>query len=212
MGRYIGAVCRLCRRENEKLFLKGERCFTDKCAFNKRPTLPGQRGKFGQPPRRKEKDYGIRLREKQKMRTIYGIMERQFRRYFEKARKMPGRTGENFLQILERRLDSIVYRLGFAPSRRCARQLIRHGHFAVNGKRVNVPSYVVKPGDLVQVSELSKKLEVMHEMIKRRGRVRELPWLQLDKAHLEGRLLSVPTRDEIPVVLNEHLVVEFYAR
>lgn len=212
MGRYIGPVCRLCRRENEKLFLKGERCYTDKCSFSKRPTLPGQRGKFGQRTRRKVKDYGIRLREKQKMRTIYGIMERQFRRYFEKARRMPGRTGENFLQLLERRLDNIVYRLGFAPSRRTAKLLVRHGHFLVNGKKVDIPSYILKPGDVIQVAEKSKQLDIIHEMIKRRGRVRELSWLQLDKAHLEGRLLSIPSRKDIPVTINEHLVVEFYAR
>ena len=213
MGRYIGPVCRLCRREDEKLYLKGERCFTDKCAFNNRPTLPGQRGKFGQPiRRRKAKDYGIRLREKQKMRTIYGLMEKQFKNYFQKALRMKGQTGENFLQLLERRLDNVVYRLGFAPSRRAARQLVRHGHFLVNDKRVNVPGYLLKPGDVVRVREKSKQLEVIHEMLKKRGRVRELSWLQLDKAHLEGRLLSIPSREEIPTTVNEHLVVEFYSR
>ncbi len=211
MGRYIGPVCRLCRRENEKLYLKGERCYTDKCAFVRRPTLPGQRGKFGQPARQKIKDYGIRLREKQKIKTYYGVLERQFRRYFKMAQKMPGRTGENLLQILERRLDNIVYRLGFAPSRRAARQLVRHGHFRVNGRKVDIPSYLLKPGDVVQVAEKSKKLDIIHEMLKKR-RVRELPWLQLDKAHLEGKLLAIPSRDEIPVKFNENLVVEFYSR
>ncbi len=213
MGRYIGPVCRLCRRENEKLYLKGERCYTDKCAFNTRPTLPGQRGKFGQPSRRrKPKDYGIRLREKQKMRTIYGLMERQFKNYFEKALQMPGQTGENFLQLLERRLDNVIFRLGFAPSRKAARQLVRHGHFLVNGKKVDIPSYIVKAGDIIQVKESSKQLEVIHETLKKRGRIKELSWLQLDKAHLEGKLLSIPTRAEIPTTVNEHLVVEFYSR
>ena len=212
MGRYIGPVCRLCRREGQKLFLKGEKCYTDKCPYSKRPTLPGQRGKFGQPARTKLKDYGIRLREKQKLRTIYGVMERQFRKYFEMARRMPGLTGENLLQILERRLDNIVYRLGFAPSRRAARQLVRHGHFLVNGKKVDIPSYLLKPGDVVQVREKSRQLDIIHQMLKKRGRVKELPWLQVDKAHLEGRLLAIPSRKEIPVDVNESLVVEFYSR
>jgi len=212
MGRYIGPVCRLCRREGMKLYLKGERCYTDKCAFVRRPTLPGQRGKFGQPARRKEKDYAKRLREKQKVRTYYGVMERQFRKYFEMARRMPGRTGENLLQILERRLDNIVYRLGFAPSRRAARQLVRHGHFLVNGRKVDIPSYLLKPGDVVSVREKSKKLDIIHEMLKKRGRVKELPWLQLNKAHLEGKLLAIPSREEIPVTFDESLIVEFYSR
>ncbi len=212
MARTIGPRCRFCRRENEKLFLKGERCFTEKCSFNKRPTLPGQRGRFGQPVRHKEKDYGIRLREKQKMRIMYGIGERQFRNYFKKSLRMPGRTGVNFLQLLERRFDSIVYRLGFAPSRYTARQLITHGHFLINGKKVNIPSYILRPGDVVQVAEKSRQLAVIHEMLRKKSRVKELPWLQIDKAHLEGRLLSIPSREEIPVTLNEDLVVEFYSR
>ncbi|MCD6595286.1 30S ribosomal protein S4 [bacterium] len=212
MARYIGAVCRLCRREGEKLFLKGDKCYTDKCPFAKRPTLPGQRGKFGQPSRVRVKDYGIRLREKQKLRTIYGVMEHQFRKYFNIARRMPGRAGENLLQLLERRLDNIVYRLGFAPSRKSARQLVRHGHFLVNGRKTDIPSYILHQGDVVQVMEKSKKLEIIHEMLKKRGRIIELSWLQLDKAHLEGRLLSMPTREEIPITINENFVVEFYSR
>ncbi len=212
MGRYIGPVCRLCRREGMKLFLKGDRCQTDNCSYNTRPTLPGQRGKFGQPSRVKLKDYGIRLREKQKIRTIYGVMERQFRKYFDMARRMPGRTGENLLQILERRFDSIIYRLGFAPSRRSARQLVRHGHFLINNKKVSIPSYLLRPGDVIQVKDKSKQLEIIHEMLKKRGRIKELPWLQLDKAHLEGRFLSMPPREEIPITVNEQLVVEFYSR
>ncbi len=212
MGRYIGPVCRLCRREGLKLFLKGDRCFSDKCAFNKRPNLPGQRGKFGQPARRKVKDYGIRLREKQKIRTYYGVLEKKFRLYYKKALRTPGKTGENLLQLLERRLDNIVYRLGFSPSRRASRQLVRHGHFMVNQRKVDIPSYLIKPGDVVSVREKSSQLDIIHEMLKKRGRIQDLPWLQLDKAHLEGRFLSIPVREEIPVTFNESLVVEFYSR
>ena len=150
------------------MFLKGEKCYTDKCPYSRRPTLPGQRGKFGQPARTKLKDYGIRLREKQKLRTIYGVMERQFRKYFEMARRMPGLTGENLLQILERRLDNIVYRLGFAPSRRAARQLVRHGHFLVNGKKVDIPSYLLKPGDVVQPASIIRSHFIMQDLVQLR--------------------------------------------
>ncbi len=212
MARYLQATCRLCRREGMKLFLKGEKCYGEKCPYAVRPTLPGQRGKFGQPVRQKLKDYGIRLREKQKLRTQYGLLESQFANYFEKAKHMDGKTGHNLLKLLEVRFDNIVYRLGFAPSRNAARQLIRHGHMLINGNPVDIPSYSIKPGDLVSVREESKHLEIVHEMLKKKGRVQELPWLSVDKAHLEGRLVSLPTREEIPVTVNEQFVVEFYSR
>lgn len=212
MGHYIEAKCRACRREGEKLFLKGEKCFADNCPFARRPTQPGYRGKFGQLKRAKPKDYGIRLREKQKLRTMYGVMEKQFRRYFKLALGTPGRTGENLLKILERRLDNIVYRLGFAPSRDCAKQLVRHGHFRVNKKKVNIPSFLLKPGDVVEVREKSKTLDIIHSTLRKKGRVKELGWLQLDKAHLTGTLVSIPSREDIPVTVNENLVVEFYSR
>lgn len=210
MARYTGPVCRLCRREGMKLFLKGDRCYSDRCSFNKRDTPPGLR--LHAFRRFKMSDYGIRLREKQKLRRIYGLMERQFRKTFNDASRMKENTGVNLLQLLERRLDNVVFRLGFAPSRAAARQLITHGHFEVNGRKVDIPSFRLRPGDTVAVREKSKKLDIIHHALRQKGRVQELPYLEINKARLEGKLLSVPERESIPVDVNELFVVEFYSR
>ncbi|MBN1754667.1 30S ribosomal protein S4 [bacterium] len=210
MARYTGPVCRLCRREGVKLFLKGERCFSNKCALTIKGYPPGQqkRARF----RKRLSDFGIRLREKQKVRRIYGIMESQFRVYINEASRLKGKTGENLLQLLEMRLGNVVYRLGFAPSRRTARQLVTHGHINVNGAKVDIPSYQVKPGDLISVKEKSKALALIHNTLKRKKSTDEYSWLSLDKAKLEGRVLSLPSREEIPVIANEQLIVEYYSR
>lgn len=208
MARYTDANCKLCRREGEKLFLKGSRCMTEKCAFEKRAYAPGQ---HGHNTRRKISEYGLQLREKQKVRRIYGILERQFRNYFAKADRKIGITGENLLQLLECRLDNIVYRLGFAPSRKAARQLVRHRHFQVNGRIVDVPSYNVRPHDVIKVKEKSKGLDVVHLALKE-SRGEEIAWLRLNKASLEGELLEIPKRDEIMVPAQEQLIVELYSK
>lgn len=207
MARYIGPVCRLCRRERMKLYLKGDKCHTEKCPIERRNYPPGQHG----PTRRARlSEYGIQLREKQKLRRIYGVLERQFRRYFEMATKQKGKTGENLLKILERRLDNVVYRLGFAPSRRAARQLVKHRHIMVNDRIVDIPSYLVKPGDVIKVREKSKDLEVIHNSLRK---VTEVPsWLSLNKATLTGVFLNIPDRSEIPVPVREQLIVEFYSK
>ncbi len=209
MARYNGPVCRLCRREGMKLFLKGERCYTDKCAIEKRNTPPGQHGKS-----RKAKmvGYGIQLREKQKVKRIYGVLENQFRRYFESAARHRGVTGVMLLQALETRLDNVVYRLGFATSRPQARQLVRHGHFLINGKKVDIPSYAVKMGDEVRVREASAKSAVVaHAIDEVKGRgVPE--WLQVDAASTLGRVLSIPTREQINLPVQEQLIVELYSK
>src|SRR4029453_13729359 len=195
MARYIGPVCRLCRREGMKLFLKGERCYTEKCAIEKRNVPPGQHG----PSRRRAKvaGYGIQLREKQKVKRTYGVLENQFRRYFEAADRQKGITGELLLQILERRLDTVVFRLGFATSRPQARQLVRHGHFTVNGRKVNIPSFSVKPGDVVAIRETSRKAPaILHAL--EEGKGRGVPeWLQVDAAAFAAKISSVPTREQI---------------
>lgn len=209
MGRYIEASCRLCRRERQKLFLKGTKCFTEKCPVERRGYPPGQ---HGQARKSKVSEYGIQLREKQKIRRMYGLMEEQFRNYFEKALRQTGRTGETLVKILERRLDNVVYRLGFAPSRKAARQLVRHRHFMVNNGIVDIPSYLVNPGDLVQVREKSKKLDVIHASMKRMKDSAMLPWLSLDKAQMVGTFLNVPERTDIPFNANEQLVVELYSK
>ncbi len=208
MARYINANCRLCRREHQKLFLKGTKCYTDKCPFDKRGYAPGQ---HGQVRRTKVSEYGIQLREKQKVRRIYGILEAQFRNYFELALKQTGRTGESLVKLLERRLDNVVFRLGFAPSRKAARQLVLHGHFIVNGKRVDVPSYLVKAGDVISVHAKSRKLEVIHSAVKR-TKDGLFPWLSLDKANLTGTFLNIPERAVIPLAANEQLIVELYSK
>lgn len=207
MGRYIGPVCRLCRREGVKLFLKGEKCLT-KCVLDRRRRPPGQHGEL----RRKQTEYGKRLREKQKLRRIYNIREEQFVRYFEMATKMPGNTGENFLQLLERRLDNVVYRLGFALSRNHARQLVVHGHITVNGETVDIPSYLVEVGDVISVKEDMRDNPDIQRAVEVRGDWTVPAWLSRDANTLTGRVLSLPTRDQIDVPVDENLVVEFYSR
>ena len=209
MARYIGPVCRLCRREGMKLFLKGERCYTEKCAIEKRNMPPGQHGKL-----RKAKivGYGLQLREKQKVKRIYGVLENQFRRYFEMADRTRGITGETLLQLLERRLDNVIYRLGLATSRAQARQLVRHGHFLVNGRKVDVPSYSLKSGDTVVVRESSRQNPtILHaqEEVKGRG----IPeWLSFDPGSMTGRIASLPTRAQINLPVQEQLTVELYSK
>ena len=209
MARYIGPVCRLCRREGMKLFLKGERCYTDKCAIEKRNVAPGQHGRA-----RKAKlvGYGVQLREKQKVKRTYGVLENQFRRYFEAADRTKGITGELLLQMLERRLDNVVYRLGFATSRPQARQLVRHGHFTVNGRKVDIPSYSVRMGDVVAVRASSgENPTIQHatEEVKGRG----IPeWLSLEPAGLSGRVAALPTREQINLPVQEQLIVELYSK
>ena len=209
MARYTGAVCRLCRREGMKLFLKGERCYTEKCAIEKRNFPPGQHGKSR---RQKMAGYGIQLREKQKVKRIYGVLEDQFRRYFEAADRQRGITGETLLQLLERRFDNVVYRLGLATSRAQARQLVRHGHFLINGKKVDIPSYSVRPGDVVSVRATSRQNPtIAHaiEEVKGRG----IPgWLTFDAGEGAGRVMSLPTREQINLPVQEQLIVELYSK
>lgn len=208
MARYTGAVCRLCRRQGVKLFLKGERCFTPKCAVERRPTPPGDHGQR----RRKVSEYGEHLKEKQKVRAIYGVLERQFRKHFEEAKRLPGATGENLLRLLESRLDNVVYRLGFADSRNQARQLVTHGHIQVNGRKTDIPSALVRPGDVVSVAPRSRNLEFFKVVAETLDKKSVPRWLQLDAAQMTGRVLSLPSRDEIETNVNEQLVVEFYSR
>lgn len=209
MARYRGPRCRLCRREGEKLFLKGERCFTQKCAVERRAYPPGEHGR---DRRLRVTNFGLQLREKQKARRIYGILERQFRNYFKEAARLPGVTGENLLQILETRLDNLVYRLGFASSRPQARQLILHGHLGVNGRKVNIPSYRVRPGDVVSVRDDSKRLVPIESSVEARGG-RDLPeWLEANTKTLQGRLVRLPSRETIPVNVQENLIVELYSK
>jgi small subunit ribosomal protein S4 len=209
MARYIGAVCRLCRREGMKLFLKGERCYTEKCAIEKRNLPPGQHGKL-----RKAKlvGYGLQLREKQKVKRIYGVLENQFRRYFEMADRQRGITGETLLQLLERRFDNVIYRLGLATSRAQARQLVRHGHFLVNGRKVDVPSYSLKAGDVVTVRGTSaENATIQHAMEEVKGR--GIPeWLTFDAGQMTGRVSSLPTRAQINLPVQEQLIVELYSK
>ena len=208
MARYTDPVCRICRREGLKLFLKGSRCYTKKCSFERRPTPPGQHG----VRRRKMGDFGIQLREKQKMRRVYGVLERQFRNYFRYAEEHTGVTGEALLQSLETRLDNVVFRLGFASSRAQARQLVTHGHFAVNGVPTNVASYATKPGDRVEVRESRRGREAF-KVIRETLRSHTAPdWLSLDAAKLAGSVSSLPRRDQMPLDLSEQLVVEYYSR
>jgi len=209
MARYSEANCKLCRREGEKLFLKGTRCLSDKCAVERRQYAPGQ---HGQSMRRKISPYGQQLREKQKVKRVYGLLEKQFRNYFKKADKKIGVTGDILLQLLETRLDNIVYRLGFAPSRKSARQLVRHRHVTVNGRIVNIPSFQVKPHHIIRIKDKSKNLDVIHSALKEVGRGDEYPWLRLNKAALEGELLEIPERSEIPLTANEQLIVELYSK
>lgn len=211
MARYSKPVCKLCRREGEKLFLKGERCFSPKCSFERRSYPAGMHGKQAQF-RRKESDYALQLRAKQKARRVYGVLERQFRRYFERAQRQPGLTGVNLLIMLERRLDNVVYRLGFADSRAQARQLVRHGHFTVNDAKVDIPSFLVKAGDKISVRESSRRTTYFKELAQRLDGTRTPGWLSLDAANLTGTVVSAPSRDDIDVTLNEQLIVEYYSR
>lgn len=208
MARYTGPSCRLCRRENIELSLKGERCFTDKCAMKRRAYPPGQHGQG----RIKVSEYGVQLREKQKVRRIYGLLEKQFRGYFEKADRMKGVTGENLLFLLERRLDNVIYRLGFASSRTEARQLVRHGHFTVNGRKVNIPSFQVRQGSVMELREKSRKIVAINESLEavvRRG----IPqWLELEKDAFRGTMKGLPVREDITTPIQEQLIVELYSK
>jgi len=208
MARYTGPVCRLCRRAGEKLFLKGDKCYSDKCPVERRTYPPGQHGQT----RRKTSDYGVHLQEKQKLRRIYGVLERQFERYYEMAAKTKGVTGDTLLQILERRLDNVVYRLGFGASRPQARQLVMHGHVAVNGRKVDIPSYLVKPGDVISIRERSREMDLIKANLEA-AQQRGVPgWLSLSPETYSGEVLDLPRRDQIDVDVQEHLVVEFYSR
>lgn len=211
MSRYIGPSCRLCKAEGIKLFLKGDRCYTNKCPITKKEAGAGVRGRRGRP-RAKASEYGIRLREKQKLRRFYGMQEGQFHRIFQIASKMPGQAGHNFLQLLERRLDNVVYRLGFAVSRKQARQLVRHGHFLVNGKRVDIPSFLVKAGDMIAASEKSREAALIKENAEVAS-AKPLPeWLEANYEKIEGKVNELPVREQIDAPVTEQLVVEFYAR
>lgn len=209
MARYKDAVCRLCRREGTKLFLKGSKCFTDKCPVEKRNFAPGQHGK---DRKAKVVGYGLQLREKQKAKRMYFAQEGQFRNYFEKAARTKGVTGEILLQQLERRLDNIVYRLGFAVARRQARQLVRHGHIAVNGRKVNIPSYQVNVGDEIVVRENSRKIPTIEAAKDFAGHQQQINWLEIDRDNFKGRVLSLPKREDINLPVNEQLIVELYSK
>ncbi len=209
MARYTGAVCRICRREGQKLFLKGTKCYTDKCAFAKRSYAPGQHGQS----RKKMSEYGMQLREKQKVRKTYGILEGQFEKYFDMAvAKKDGITGENFLQILESRFDSVIYRAGFATSRAEARQLVRHGHFTINGKKVNIPSYLVKAGDVIAITEKSSGSEKIKAVLETTDSKLIPQWLDVNRDNLTATVVRLSNRDEIDLDIKEHLIVEFYSK
>jgi len=208
LARYTSAQCRLCRREGMKLFLKGERCLTNKCSLERRAYPPGQHGQG----RIKRSDYGVQLREKQKVRRMYGVLEKQFRLYYQRAARMKGVTGENLLQLLERRLDNTVYRLGFANSRKDARQLVSHGHLLINGRRVDIPSIQIKEGDVVEVRERSKKLARIEGALELKA-AGELPgWLELDRDGMKATVKALPTRDDIQIPVQESLIVELYSK
>ncbi|HPI37084.1 MAG TPA: 30S ribosomal protein S4 [Ignavibacteriaceae bacterium] len=208
MARYIGSVCKLCRRERQKLFLKGQKCFTEKCPVEKKNYPPGQ---HGLSRRAKISEYGIQLREKQKIKRQYGLLESQFRNYFTEANRRKGITGDNLVKILESRLDNVVYRLGFAPSRKSARQLIKHRHIIVNNRLVDIPSYLLKPGDVIKLKDKSKKLDLVHNSLKR-TKDNVFSWLVVDKASISGTFVQVPERSEVPLTANEQLVVELYSK
>ncbi|MCS6773056.1 MAG: 30S ribosomal protein S4 [Anaerolineae bacterium] len=212
MARYKEPVCRLCRREGEKLYLKGSRCLTPKCAFERRGFAPGQHGPGSRSRRMKASDYALQLREKQKMRRIYGVLEAQFRRYFQEALKRRGVTGAELLILLERRLDNVVYRLGLAPSRAAARQLVSHAHLNLNGHPVDIPSYLVKPGDVITVRESSRKLTYFKQLAAEKDTPPTPGWLRMDRSTLTGEVLALPKREDIDVPLKEQLVVEYYSR
>ncbi len=208
MARYTGSQCRICRRETEKLFLKGDRCFTEKCAVERRQYPPGQHGQR----RSKLSEYGIQLREKQKVRKMYGVLEKQFRNYFKSAEKKRGVTGEILLQLLETRLDNIVCRMGFAPNRNSARQLVNHGHFLVNGRKVNIPSFSVRVGDLVEVRESSRNLALIGDSLSGNEQKGVPAWIEMDFQNFKGKLLQIPSRDDIQLPAQEQLIVELYSK
>jgi small subunit ribosomal protein S4 len=208
MARYTDSVCKLCRRERQKLFLKGQKCFTEKCPIETKNYPPGE---HGLNRRAKVSEYGIQLREKQKIKRIYGLLEAQFRNYFEKANKQKGITGENLVKLLESRFDNVIYRLGFAASRKQARQLIRHRHFMINERLVDIPSYSLSAGDVLKLREKSKKLDTIHSSLKR-VKDSTYSWLTVDKANLTGTFVLVPEREDIPLNANEQLVVELYSK
>ena len=208
MARYTGADCRLCRREGIKLFLKGDRCYSDKCGVEKRPYPPGQAGK----KRPRDSEYRVQLREKQRTKRMYGLLEKQFRTYYELANRQPGITGENLLRLLESRLDNAVYRLGFAKSRDEARQVVRHGHITVNGRRVDIPSYRVRPGDAIAVGPKSKDLLVIKTALIASEKIEVPGWLEVDIEKLQGKVLSLPTREQIDAPVREQLIVELYSK
>lgn len=208
MARYTGPVCRLCRKEGLKLYLKGERCYSDKCAIDRRAYPPGQHGQR----RIKLTEYGMQLREKQKARRSYGVMESQFRNYYEKAERQSGIAGENLLKLLEGRLDNVAYRLGFADSRAQARQLVLHNHFTLNGKKANIPSMQVKVGDVLKLKEKSKKSPIINQLVENLGQKTPPSWLELDADNLSGKVLTLPKRDEIDLPIKEQLIIELYSR
>jgi len=208
LARYREAVCRLCRREGMELYLKGDRCFTDKCAIKRRGYPPGQHGQR----RPKHSDYGVQLREKQKARRIYGLLEKQFHNYFEKADRMKGKTGDNLLILLEMRLDNVVFKLGFAVTRRESRQLVRHGHFLVAGRRVNIPSYLVRPGDVVEIRERSRKILSVNEALDAVVRKGIPTWLELERENFRGSVKALPSRADITEPIQEQLIVELYSK
>ena len=208
MARYTESVCRQCRREGQKLFLKGDRCYTDKCAMTNRAVAPGQHGQG----RSKNSEYGQQLREKQKAKRFYGVLESQFRSYFEMAERRPGQTGENLLSILESRLDNVVYRLGFAMSRAEARQMVSHGHITINGRKVNIPSYQVKPGMIIALKETSRDIEKIKANIEANAFRPTPKWLEYDQTNNLAKVLAVPARDDIDLPIEEHLIVELYSK
>jgi small subunit ribosomal protein S4 len=208
LSRYTGPVCKICRREGMKLFLKGERCFTDKCAIEQREYPPGQHGQG----RIRTTEYRVHLREKQKVRSTYGVSEAQFKRYYDMARSHRGVTGELLLQLLERRLDNIVYRLGFSPSRNGARQLITHGHITVNSRKVNVPSFLVNAGDTIEVKEKSKKLNAINSSLENREQRGWTEWLEMDKDAKKGKVKALPERKDMPTTIQETLIIEYYSK
>ena len=208
MARYTDAVCRLCRREGQKLFLKGDRCYTDKCAIVRRSYAPGQHGQG----RSKVSEYGNQLREKQKAKRYYGVLETQFAGYFDMATKRKGQTGENLLSILETRLDNVVYRLGFAMSRAEARQLVRHGHFTVNGQKVNIPSFLVRMGDVIALKDSSKSLDKIKSSVEANAFRQPPKWLEYDKNNLTAKVIALPQKEDIDLPIEEHLIVELYSK
>lgn len=209
MARYTGAVCRQCRREGQKLFLKGDRCYTDKCAIERRPFPPGQ---HGQGRNKKQSEYGLQLREKQKAKRYYGVLESQFRKYYEIAAGRKGVTGENLLSLLETRLDNVIYRLGFAMSRPEARQLVRHGHFVIDGHRVDIPSYMVKPNEVITMKETSRSIDKFKASLEANGSRTPPKWLEFDRNNLVAKVIALPLRGDIDLPIEEHLIVELYSK